>query len=92
MNIFPAKKTVVIKLTTLGNFNKGTLEVVTEKEPEIGEVIEIGSGKSPVEGMKKGDTIAYRKYGESKFFVGTEQYLFISFVDVLGVIKKGKND
>ena len=88
MKVLPAKKTVVIKPTKLSSFSRGGLEVVSEKQPEIGEVVAIGSGKLPIEGMKKGDIIAYRKYGEAKFFVGTEQMLFIDFQDVLGVIKE----
>jgi len=91
MKILPAKKIVVlepIKLTEIG-VDKG-IAVAEEKAPEIGKVIAIGeAGKKglPVK-MKVGDIIAYRRYGESKFWIGSKRRLFVSFDDVLGVIKK----
>jgi co-chaperonin GroES (HSP10) len=40
--------------------------------------------------MKMGDVIAYRKFGESSFYIGGEMVKFISFDDVLAVIKEKK--
>lgn len=85
MKILPAKKIVVLEPTELEA--SGGLITVEEKKPEFGTIIAIGEGKKPVK-MKKGDIVAYRKYGESKFFFGTKQRLFVAFEDILGVIKK----
>ena len=85
MKIIPAKKIVVIEPTEVKG--EGKIEIVQEKQPEYGKVIAIGVGRLPVK-MKIGDTIAYRKYGESKFYLGTEERLFVSFDDVLGIIKR----
>lgn len=86
MKIQPSAKIVVLEPTELKD-SGGLITVVEEKKPEIGKVIAIGSGKLPVK-MKLGDIVAYRRYGESKFFFGTDYRMFVSFDDVLGVIKK----
>ena len=97
MKISPAKRIVVIKPTKLKDtFKTGIIEAVVSKEkdqPEVGKVIAIGAcvkKNDPPLKMKKGDIIAYRRYGESRFFLGGEERLFISFDDVLGLIKEGK--
>jgi len=38
--------------------------------------------------MKVGDIIAYRKYGESKFYIKGKSVLFVTFQDILGVINE----
>jgi co-chaperonin GroES (HSP10) len=87
MKITPSKKIVLLKLIRLEDLKPGTLTVVQEKQPEIGEVIAVGEGKMPIK-MKKGDTVAFRRYGESKFYFGSEERVFVSFEDILGVVKK----
>jgi len=38
--------------------------------------------------MKRGDVIAYRKFGESSFHLKGKEYKFVSFDDVLCVFEK----
>ena len=57
-----------------------------EKKQEVGKVIAIGEGKQPVK-MKKGDTVVFRKYGEDKILLDGKEHLFVTFPDILGVIK-----
>ena len=96
-SIAPAARIVVVKPKKL---SEGAITVASEKTepPEIGEIVEIGSHgynergklrKWPLS-MKKGDTIAYRKFGESSFYIGGEMFKFVSFDDVLAVIKEKK--
>lgn len=85
--IKPAKKIVVLKKATLSGVSKSTIEVVSDKQPEMGEVIAVGDGKQPIQ-MKKGDIVAYRQFGQSAMFVGSQEYLFVSFADILAVICK----
>ncbi len=93
MKIKAAYRIVVIKPTELGDVGlTSQLEVVQKEQPEIGEVVEIGKpGKRgyPVK-MKKGDVIAYRKFGESSFYLKGEEYKFVSFDDVLAIFEGGK--
>ena len=90
MKIKASKKIVVVKPKKLADISLTSgLVAVSEKVPEIGEIVEIGSGKVPVE-MKVGDIVAYRKYGESQFFIGGMEFLFIGFDDILGVLETEK--
>ena len=87
-DIVPAKKVVVMIpaeniLRSIGT----SIEVVEKNTPEVGKIVSIGLGKLPIIGMGKGDIVAYRKYGESKYYVGGQQIIFCGFDDLLGIIK-----
>lgn len=89
IKIQPATKIVVLKPVKIEELG-GSLLVVfaSEKEqPLVGEVVVVGSGKVPMV-MKKGNKVAYRRFGESKFLLGGNEYIFVHFDDLLGVIKK----
>ena len=69
----------------------GSLELVQKEKPEIGKVVAIGKpGKKglPIDGLKVGDIIGYRKYGESTFMLKGEEHKFVSFDDLIGRFKK----
>jgi co-chaperonin GroES (HSP10) len=82
MKVKPSKKIVVIEPAKLEDISVtgGGIVAVSEKTPELGKVVEIGIPDKK-EGMpldiKKGDIIAYRRYGETKFFVGGKELLFV---------------
>jgi len=87
LKIVPSSKIVVIEPTKVSS-STDIIQAVTEKSiPEIGRVVAIGDGKLPVK-MKVGDIIAYRKYGESKFYLHSKVVLFVTFEDILGVINE----
>ena len=88
MKIKPAHKFLAVKSTTVSGTKSSNLVIVeTEKtKPELGEVIEIGTGKLPVVGIKKGSIIAYRAYGGNRYYLGGQEVIFVSFDDCLGVI------
>ena len=86
MTIKPANKIVALKPTSLPSAKKGYIEVVEKNVPETGEVIAIGSGKLPLP-MKIGSNVAYRKFGEFKFWVEGKEIIFVAFQDILGVLK-----
>lgn len=90
--IKPANKIVVLKPASPAQVGvkSGAITVVQAKPPELGEVISVGGGKQPVK-MEAGDIIAYRQFGESKFYLGGTEHIFVGFDDVLAVIKKGKS-
>ena len=83
-SIIPAKKVVLIEPAELKSV--GGIEYVQEKKQETGTIVAIGEGKMPVE-MKVGNILIYRRYGEDKLFFEGKEYLFVTFADVLGVIK-----
>ena len=82
--IIPAKKVVIIELEKVES--KSKIQYQSEKKQETGRVVAVGEGKLPVD-MKKGDMIVFRRYGEDKLFLDKKEYLFVTFPDVLGVIK-----
>lgn len=71
------------------------IEVVEQKQPEMGEVVAIGGNGYSDEGvprfanlkMEIGDLVAYRRYGSSPFYIGGQQTIFVGFEDLLGVIE-----
>ena len=91
--IDPASKIVIVIPTKLQT--KSTIQVVEKNEPEIGEVIAVGkagyfdNGESrpyPLD-LKVGDVIAYRRFGESKFYIDGKLTIFVNQEDILAVIK-----
>lgn len=94
MKLTPAHDVVVIEAVEeeIRKITKGTvLEVVAEKAPEIGRVLAIGEpGKKkqlPYPGMKVGDVVAYRRFGENTFMIEGKEVYFIIFDDILGKIE-----
>lgn len=85
--IKPAKKVVAIipKQVRKG----GVLDYSMDKPQETGEVVAIGSGKCPIDGLKVGDMVAYRRFGESNYYIGGKEYYFIDFKDILALVKGG---
>ena len=87
MKIIPSKD--VVALTTEGVWtlaSQGKIEVVEKNQPEIGKVIAMGKNKPPVP-FGIGDVIAYRKYGEFKFWISGEEIIFVKFEDILAILK-----
>lgn len=83
MSIVPSKKIVVIEPIQVQTGN--TIEIIQEKKQETGRVVAIGEGTRPLK-MKKGDIVAYRRYGEDKLLFQGKNYLFVGFSDILGII------
>lgn len=83
----PAKQIVICKTAKSDTTKSGlvTHQSATNK-PEVGVIIEIGSGELPVE-MKVGDKIAYRRYTDNKILIAGEELNFIKFDDVLAVVE-----
>ena len=93
-SIIPSDRIVVLIPDETLSAKQGVLTVVEKNQPEIGKVIALGSagyyddGKvRPMPNIAIDDVIAYRKYGESKFWLKSKQTIFVSFDDILGVIK-----
>lgn len=88
MAIKPADK-IVICTNPIESKSKGNLILATDgesKKPEIGVIYAIGGGKQPTT-MKEGDTVAFRKYTENRISIKGEEYNFVRFEDILGVIE-----
>jgi len=83
VSIVPSKKIVVIEPIQVQTGN--TIEIIQEKKQETGRVVAIGEGTRPLK-MKKGDIVAYRRYGEDKLLFQGKNYLFVGFSDILGII------
>ena len=64
----------------------------SSKQPEISEVIALGSGK--VEGeevsfeVKIGDRVIFNKYSGCEFVIDNEVHIIIKEKDILGIIEK----
>ena len=83
-SIIPARKVIVIEPIQVKTGN--TIEIVTEKKQETGKIVAIGEGTRPLK-MKKGDIVAYRRFGEDKLYLEGKAYLFVGFNDLLGIIR-----
>jgi len=88
MKVKPAAKIVALKLDTKvwSLAKQSQIEVVEKNQPEVGEVIAVGSGKLPVP-FKIGSIVAYRKFGEFKFWIEGKEIIFVAFQDILAVLK-----
>lgn len=85
--MIPAKKVVIceqVEQVTHSGLHLASSE--DSKKPETGKIIAIGEGKLPVE-CSVGDTIVYRRYTDNKVSVNGKEYNFISFKDILAVVK-----
>jgi len=66
-----------------------------DEKPQQAKVLTVGpdeitdAGAKKAAPCKKGDTIIYKKWGgnEVKLGIGTEEFLFIEFKDVLAIVK-----
>lgn len=64
-----------------------------EEKAQYGKVIAVGAdttdekGNKLVSPVKKGDTVIYKKWGGSEFKIGTIEYQFFKFEDVLAMIE-----
>ena len=88
--ITPSKKIIVLKPINLSAVGGSVLIISStdaKEKPMIGEVLVIGSGKKPMP-LKKGDIVAYRRFGDTTFLIKGMEYAFVGFDDILGVIKK----
>jgi chaperonin GroES len=87
--ITPSKKIVLLQPVKLETVGGGVLEVAStgsEKDrPQVGKVLAIGSGKMPVT-MKVGDIVAYGRYADTRFLIKGQEYVFVRFDDLLGII------
>jgi chaperonin GroES len=87
--ITPSKKIVILKPIDTSNLGGSSIIVASDDKdkPLVGEVVIVGGGKMPLV-MKKGDIVAYRRFGDSKLMVKGQEYVFVGFADVLGIINK----
>jgi len=96
--IHPARGIVVLKPagSELAQINsKSSIEVSVDKQPQIGVVVEVGLPKLNVDGdeillnldLKPGDVVAYRRFGESNFYIGSKKIMFVDQGDLLGIIE-----
>ena len=63
-----------------------------KEKPQIGEVVEVGSGKknddgsrTPVE-VKVGDKVLYSKYAGTDIKLGSEEYVLLAEKDILATV------
>lgn len=91
--IFPAEGIIVIQPEQIKA--GGTVEYVSERKQEIGKVIAVGKAKWFDNGklrpkpllIRKGDIVAYRRFGKDALWLEGQEYLFVDFNDVLGKIR-----
>lgn len=64
-----------------------------EEKPQKGKVLAVGDDQVTEAGAKigapcqKGDIVVYKEWGGNEYKEGEEEYLFIKFEDILGIIK-----
>jgi chaperonin GroES len=88
MKIRPLGERVVVKPEKQEEKTKGGLylpETATKDKPQRGKVIAVGPD---FEGVKKGDTVLFAKYGGTEIKIDDDEYLVLGEDDVLAVIEK----
>ncbi len=55
------------------------------EKPQKGKVLAVGPKTSPV---KVGDTVIYKKWGGNEVKIGSVEYLFVKFEDILAIETK----
>ncbi|MBI3954424.1 co-chaperone GroES [Candidatus Collierbacteria bacterium] len=64
-----------------------------EEKPQYGTVLAVGDDTVADNGTKikapakKGDTVVYKKWGGNELQVGTIEYQFLKFDDILAIVK-----
>ena len=98
MELNPANRIAILKPATVPELEERTLQAVEKNPPLIGRIISYGhpgfydNGKPRSYPLKieEGDIVAYRQFGQSKFWIKGEEIIFCNFDDLLAVIKKGQ--
>jgi len=64
-----------------------------EEKPQKGKVLAVGQGEVTDNGTKKkspcevGQSVVYKKWGGNEYQVGSQEYLFVKFEDIMGIEK-----
>ena len=64
-----------------------------DEKPQQGNVLAVGDDWNTEHGatikppVKKGDTVVYKKWGGNDVKIGTKEYQFLKFEDILAVVK-----
>lgn len=63
-----------------------------QEKPQYGTVVAVGDavvvdGQKVTAPVKKGQTVVFKKWGGTEFKVGTTEYQFLKFEDLLAVVK-----
>ena len=91
MKIMPSKEIVICteaEQKTSSGLDLGEVEKDKDR-PTVGKVYAIGEGELPLK-IAVGDTVIFRHYTENRVFLDAEEFNFIRFEDVVGVVKKGE--
>lgn len=87
MKLTASKEIVICENPEETKSSSGIIYASDEKsQPEVGVIYDIGSGELPID-VKIGDTIVFRRYTDNKVFIEGKEYNFISFKDIMGVVK-----
>ena len=97
MNIKPLFDRVVVKPIKEKNEKIGNIILPeSSKQPEISEVIALGTGKidnKEVEfEVKIGDRVIFNKYSGCEFIINNEVFTIIKEKDILAIIDKNKQE
>src|SRR4030043_946603 len=69
------------------------LPETSDEKPQEGIVLAIGpdeileNGKTRKSSVKVGDNIIYKKWGANEVKIGSKEYLFAKFEDILAIVK-----
>jgi len=87
MNIKPLGERIVVKPLKQEDKTEGGIylpETASKERPQKGEVMAVGPD---FEGVKKGDTVIFAKYGGTEVKIDDEEYLVLGEDDVLALLE-----
>ena len=94
--IAPSEGIILLEPIKLESIGGGIMEVASvgsdKDKQQVGKVLAIGRVTKkkplPVDELKEGSIVAYRRYGDTRFLIKGAEYVFVQFEDILGVINK----
>lgn len=86
--ITPAKNIVILKKHTLKT-KSGLIsgDPDSKEYPELGTIVAVGEGEQPLP-LAEGTVVAYKRWTEFKIVIGSDEFIFVEFKDILGVINE----
>jgi len=88
MKLEPLGDRVVIKASEAEEKKYGSIIIpdTAKEKPQTGEIIAIGTDDDVKENLKVGDTVIYAKYGGTEISLDNEDYIILSYSDVLAKV------
>lgn len=90
MKLNPLGDRIVIKIEEPEEKKVGGIIIpdTVKEKPQVGSVVAIGTDDEVKENLKVGDKVVYAKYGGTEIELDGEEFIILSYADVLAKVGK----